>query len=325
MPEKRLDEERQPNREVLNEVLWWVLKTLTLKHNPSTESRYYHILCGDGNLRHCKPVLAAWLADCPECSGRHHLERHDSLCCECPKNELGDYIPPDMQHPRRDDNLYRTLSDANSEAAIADLSPRHVDWGFKVFRHIPCIVSDLQKPDLLHTMQIGMLDYVQKWILQYMKMHERLDEYKAIWLSVPAYQDLTPKTMSYEEVSQWNWKEMKEMSRHLLGVVTQSLRGGSPTQRRILNVAIEYTWQWLQFYLYALYVSHNDATMSYMEDALGRLHTFKDVFLLGWAGKKATATANTLRTVLMKKRKVDKGTNADTWTPSKKRREMDAC
>jgi hypothetical protein len=54
-------------------------------------------------------------------------------------------------------------------------------------------VSDLPKPDLLHTMQIGMLDYLQKWIFHFMKTHERLDKYNAIWLSVPAYHQLTQK------------------------------------------------------------------------------------------------------------------------------------
>jgi len=59
-----------------------------------------------------------------------------------------------------------------------------------------------------------------------------------------------------------------------------------------------------------------------MEDALCRFHTLRDVFLLGLAGKKAKATANALRTELMKKRNVDKDTNAGTWTPSKKRQDM---
>jgi len=116
---------------------------------------------------------------------------------------------------------------------------------------MPCIVSDLPKPDLLHTMQIGMLDYLQKWIFHFMNTHERLDKYNAIWLSVPAYHDLTPKTKLYEEVSQWNGKEMKEMSRYLLGVVTQSLRGGSPAQRPIIHRAIECTRALLEFYMYA--------------------------------------------------------------------------
>ena len=114
-----------------------------------------------------------------------------------------------------------------------------------------------------------------------MKTHERVDKYNAIWLSVPAYHDLTPKNKSYEEVSQWNGKEMKEMSRYLLGVVTQSLRGGSTAQRPIFNRAIECTRALLEFYMYARYKSHDDAISSYMEDALHHFPTFKDVFLLG--------------------------------------------
>jgi len=72
-------------------------------------------------------------------------------------------------------------------------------------------------------MQIGILDQHQKSIFHFMKTHERLNKYNAILLSVPASHDLTPKTKSYEEVSRWNGKEMKEMGRYLLGVVTQSL------------------------------------------------------------------------------------------------------
>jgi hypothetical protein len=84
-------------------------------------------------------------------------------------------------------------------------------------------------------MQIGMLDHLQMWIFHFMKTHERLDKYNAIWLSVPAYHDLTQKNKSYAEVSQWNGKKMKEMSQYLLGVVTQSLRGGSTAQCPIFN------------------------------------------------------------------------------------------
>jgi len=185
IPQKRLDKQRQTNREVVNEVLRPLLQPLTYQRNPSARSRYYNVLCADGNFRCCKPVLVASLAECPEYRNLHHLKRHACFRCECPKNKLGDYVHPDKQHPRQDHNL--------------------------------------PKPDLLHTMQIGMMDHLEKWIFHFMKTHERLDKYNATWLSVPAYHDLTPKNKSYEEVSQWNGKEMKEMSRYLLGVVTQSL------------------------------------------------------------------------------------------------------
>jgi len=221
--QKRLDEQHKTNREGLNEVLRRFLHPLAFKHNPSAESGYYYVLWADGNFRGCQPVLAAWLADFPELSDLHHLERHVGFWCECPKNELGDYVPPDKQHRRRDHNLYGTLSDANSNAANAELSSHHVHRGFNMFRQSPCIVSDLPKPNILHTMQIGILEHLQKWIFHIMKTHEWLDKYDAIWSSVPAYHDPTPKNKSYKEVSQWNGMEMKEMIRYLVGVVTQSL------------------------------------------------------------------------------------------------------
>jgi len=117
---------------------------------------------------------------------------------------------------------------------------------------------------------------------------------------------------------------MKEMGRYLLGVVTQSLRGRSPAQRRIFNHSIKCTRALLEFYMYARYKSHDDAILSYMEDAFHRFHTFEDVFLLGRAGKQVKAKANALRTELVKKRKVDQETNAETWRASRKQCETNA-
>jgi hypothetical protein len=68
-----------------------------------------------------------------------------------------------------------------------------------------------------------MLDHHPHWIFQFMNTDERLHEYNAICLSVPAYHDLTPNIKEYEEVCQCNGKKMKEMSWYLLGVITQSL------------------------------------------------------------------------------------------------------
>jgi hypothetical protein len=102
------------------------------------------------------------------------------------KNELGDYVPPDKQHPQQEDNLYTTLSDAYTKVADAELSLCHVYRRFNMIEHIRCIISDL-----LRTILIGKLDHLQKWIFHLMKTHEQLDKYNAIWLFVPAYHHLT--------------------------------------------------------------------------------------------------------------------------------------
>jgi hypothetical protein len=104
--QKPLDEQQSTNREVLNEELRQVLHPHIFKHNSSAESGYYNVFCADGNFRGCKQVLAEWVGDCPEDSDLHHLERHICFCCECPKNELGDYVPPHMHHSRQGHNVY---------------------------------------------------------------------------------------------------------------------------------------------------------------------------------------------------------------------------
>ena len=191
---------------MLNDVLQPVLQTLTHKQNPSAESGDYNVLCADGNFRRRKPVLAALFADCPEYSNLHHLEQHVCFWCECLRNELGDFVPRAKQPPQQNQNLYRTVTDDNSKAANAKLSSYNVHRAFNLFGHIPSIVTKLSKPDLLHTMQISILGHIQKLIFHFMKMHKQVNKYNAIWLSVPAYYDLTPKNKSYGKVAEWNVK-----------------------------------------------------------------------------------------------------------------------
>jgi hypothetical protein len=76
IPLKPLDEPRQTNQQLLNEVLWLELHPLSIKQHPSAESGYYNVFCRDGNFRLSKPVLAAWNADCLYYSDLHHLKRH---------------------------------------------------------------------------------------------------------------------------------------------------------------------------------------------------------------------------------------------------------
>jgi len=154
---------------------------------------------------------------------------------------FGDYVHPDKHHPQRDHNICQTRSNANTKAADAELWSRYTYWEIKAFGHNPWRVSNFPKPDLLYTMHIGMFNHLQKWIFHFLKMHERLNKYIAIWLPLPAYHDLTRITKSYEEVSEWTGKGLNGMSRYLHGVVTQALRGGSPAQSLILNRTIECT------------------------------------------------------------------------------------
>jgi len=173
-------------------------------------------------------------------------------------------------------------------------------------------------------MHNGMHDHLHQWILHLMKAHEQLNKYTSIWLSVPAYYDLIPKSMLCEKVSELNGKAMEEMSRYLIGVVTQIVQGRCPTRHRIFKRAIESTWALFEFYMYARYKSDDDATLSFMEDALHCFHSFKDFFWLGRAGKILKARANALGTKLVNQWKVDNETSVETGMPSEMLREMNS-
>jgi len=149
--QKWLDELRQTYRELLNKVLRRGLQGLTVKPKPSGQSEYYNVLCADGTLRRCKPVLAAWLAHCAVNSDIYYHERNISVWCECPQNKLGDFVPPVTQHPRWVHNLYRTLSNPNTKVADSELSSHHIYRWLNLFEHILGVVSDILKVDLLHT------------------------------------------------------------------------------------------------------------------------------------------------------------------------------
>jgi hypothetical protein len=75
--------------------------------------------------------------------------------------------------------------------------------------------------------------------------------------------------------------------------------------------------------MYPQYKSHDDATLSYIEDALPHYHTFKYVLLLGRAGKMANAKPNPLRTKLLKTEIMHEETYAETGTLSETRHELD--
>jgi hypothetical protein len=53
-----------------------------------------------------------------------------------------------------------------------------------------------------------MLKHLLTWLHEFLKQHKRLEKFNDIWLSVPAYLDMTKPRCASEEVSRWNGGEI---------------------------------------------------------------------------------------------------------------------
>ena len=138
-------------------------------------------------------------------------------------------------------------------------------------------------------MQIGMLKHLLGWLQEFLKQHKRLELLNDIWLSVPAYLDMSKLRCAREAVSRWNGGEIKTMRRFLVGVTRNMLRNPNLAQKALFKSAVECTRSLVEFYMHCQYDSHDKDTLNLMEDALRRFHHTKWVFLQYRAGKRLMA------------------------------------
>jgi hypothetical protein len=211
--------------------------------------------------------------------------------------------PPHDRHHPRDHRLYAEWDAAGNTVS---LDARRVNTGEVTLRSLDdCVVADLPKPDLLHTMHLGMLRHLLEWIHAFLADHKRLERFNNLWLSVPSYLTFTVPKMAYEEVSRWTGTALKQMSTFLLAVLRNALHGPTSAERGVFDRAILCTRALLEFFFYASYTSHDEATLNMMDNALRRFHQHRDVFLRYRAGKRVAAGARDRRAELAGERDAD--------------------
>ena len=247
VPTKRRNAQREHNRMVMQHVLQHVLQDLRTDQG---QVQHFYANCADGKVRNCYPTLAAWMADYPEHCNLHNIKSGVCYWCECPQEKMGDMPRPADGYSPRDHTLYHQQWEKDTPQSVADLKARNVNAGFNILWCLEGITSDLPKPDLLHTMQIGMLKHLLGWLQDFLKQHKRLDLFNDIWLSVPAYLDMSKPRCAYEEVSRWNGGEIKTMTRFLVGVTRNALRNPNAAQKAPFETAVECTRSLVEFYMY---------------------------------------------------------------------------
>jgi hypothetical protein len=226
------------------------------------------------------------------------LRYGDCVWCETRSSEAGDF--PDRMSPFREHALYQRLL---LDGKVEELDRRGVLDAENVLWRTGAVVGDLPKPDLLHCIQLGILSHLLDWVVNFLQESQRLELFDQLWVSIPPYQDMLCPKKSFQEVSSWQGKEIKTMSRFMLACFAASLDNPPNNEtRESFDEAILCVRAALKFYMYARYPSHTETTLGYMSDSLRCFHDHKKVFSRYRADKKVRAAARTRETDMIAER-----------------------
>ena len=137
--------------------------------------------CTDGRVRKCFPILAAWIADHMENISLHGVKSNACPRCEISPDILGSHMQ--NGYPTRDyaryDRLEQEIWDRSAESHACDVRTTLDALGIKIGRNDfygmqRVSAPDLHKPDLLHTIYLGLFKHKMDWVQAFLKKHTRL-------------------------------------------------------------------------------------------------------------------------------------------------------
>ncbi|QRW10106.1 plasma membrane ATPase 4 [Ceratobasidium sp. AG-Ba] len=219
------------------------------------------VVCADGNVRRIYPVLAAYIADFIEqCKVACIKQTHCPLCSVDPreKGNLGN-APPQTHN-----NIIKAIKDHRGEGSarferlgLYDVNPFWKDFPYL---RVDCLMT----PDLLHQLHKGVLkDHLTKWITNLIG-DQTIDERHA---TMPEYHGMRHFKNGITRVPQWTSRELKEMAKTLLPLISDMDRRVVAAARALLDFA---------------YLAHSsslsDAELQAMEELLHTFHANKDTF-----------------------------------------------
>ena len=286
--------------------------------------------CADGQRRHCFPVLCAWIADHMEHVLLQNIKNNSCPRCEVPPERLGEplrgFDGPEA-YPLRNHQRYQQLAkryqDTGDTESIEKLVRKGIKALFNAFWTLPRVnPAELPKPDLLHTIYLGILKHLMEWVQDFLKKHDRLDYFDEAWSTMGAYPGFTVPKKAYRQVSQWQGKEMRNLGRIVLPAFTAALRTPTEAQRHPFRAATRCVAALIDFHLLAQYKTHTEATLQYMQNALDSFHQEKDIFQEFRVGKRAQKDIDTAIAELASKQAEEARTRQRLGESAAKRRKV---
>jgi hypothetical protein len=134
-----------------------------------------------------------------------------------------------------------------------------------------------------------------EWIESFHETHMWQQQFDEVWMSMPPFPGLTRPlvTNAYQEVTQWQGKEMRNLWRFFLGAFAIALRNPSADEKYPFRRSIHCIRIFIDFHLIVQpqYRSHTLETLQYMDQYLANFHQNKNIFLEFRVSKKPGAKA----------------------------------
>ncbi|KAG8730952.1 hypothetical protein FRC10_002161, partial [Ceratobasidium sp. 414] len=222
--------------------------------------------CGDGKIRRCFPILAAYCADNPEQTLVACCKKNLCHRCTVERDKRGDYAEsPDRHHV---DSANALIAQARRRRGTQYLVNNGLHpFGEPFWARLPhCNIYTALTPDLLHQLHKGVFrEHVMAWCLKLVDKDEFNDRFKAM----PSHSNLRHFAKNVSELSQTTGKEHREMEKVFIGVMAGLIPNDvMPALRSLLD-----------FIYYAQLPTHTTTTISWLENALRQFHDSKDVFV----------------------------------------------
>jgi hypothetical protein len=234
-----MKEQQIHNREVLRMVFELIVSPLDELFNSGKL-----MLCADGRMRQCYPVICAWTADYFENIHLHSIKQPHCPVCEAPKSSFGEGNSSSWQ--LRDYRLYlqkMILTTPGDETERCEarqyLEDRAVGTSEGIFWNMKCISpTTIIIPDIFHTIYLGMLNHMMDWVTCFLKQHSRIDKFNQLWAMMPPYPGFAQFNKPYSHVMQWSGNEMKAHRRVIVPVFVATVLNASASQRIRLTEAL---------------------------------------------------------------------------------------
>ncbi|TFK53193.1 hypothetical protein OE88DRAFT_1627519 [Heliocybe sulcata] len=224
------------------------------------------MVCADRWVRLVFPILAAYVADHPECCLIACCKQNRCLQCLVDPKELGDLLDCiQYRKPQRTKKILEHKATGRRVQAFSAEGLRPVDKPFwadlphtDIFR---CFM-----PDLLHQVHKGVIkDHLLSWCVSI----AGAEEVDAQFSCMPDHPDIRHFKNGISGISQWTGTESRELEKVLVGILNGAVQPSVAKAARAL----------LDFSFYAQLHTHTDDTLTLLQAALHEFHEYKDIFL----------------------------------------------